>query len=304
MLDPDPKRPDPQRPDPRRPDPESPQHPAAPHSDPRRPAAQPDPHPLLALFLDAVEGRFPPVDGGVTVLPPPADGIECSVAFTGHAVVATALSAREVAALGPDGFGGSLAPDFLRALAGPRGWIDVVDATLVARGTGGPPRLAELTGADDHPRVRHARRVRTNVRVHGDERGLVTLADGLAGRRELSIELHDPAPGASDPGATAPPVDAQGPGHGPGHAPGGDPRRGRGPGGPGGGPGGRPGDGPGLGPGLGHGRALLADALSLVPEGEPVFAAVAPGNARSLRAFLACGFVPLGSEVLLRPHRG
>ncbi|WP_262505693.1 hypothetical protein [Streptomyces sp. TRM68367] len=53
----------------------------------------------------------------------------------------------------------------------------------------------------------------------------------------------------------------------------------------------------------GHGRSLLSDALSLVPEGEPVFAAVSPGNARSLRAFLACGFTPIGSEVLLRPER-
>ncbi|RIQ11374.1 hypothetical protein DY240_28965 [Jiangella rhizosphaerae] len=44
-------------------------------------------------------------------------------------------------------------------------------------------------------------------------------------------------------------------------------------------------------------------ALRLVPAGEPVFAAVTPGNARSLRAFLACGFTPVGSEVLLRPAR-
>ena len=78
----------------------------------------------------------------------------------------------------------------LRHLAGSRGWIGVTDATLTARGTGGPPRLAELTDADDHPRVRHARWLRTNVQVRGDERGLITLADGLAGRRELSIELH------------------------------------------------------------------------------------------------------------------
>lgn len=28
---------------------------------------------------------------------------------------------------------------------------------------------------------------------------------------------------------------------------------------------------------------------------------VSPGNARSLRAFLAAGFVPVGSEVLLSP---
>jgi hypothetical protein len=32
-----------------------------------------------------------------------------------------------------------------------------------------------------------------------------------------------------------------------------------------------------------------------------VWAQVSPGNAQSLRAFLACGFVPIGSEVLIRP---
>jgi hypothetical protein len=51
------------------------------------------------------------------------------------------------------------------------------------------------------------------------------------------------------------------------------------------------------------GRSLLEDALALVPHGEPVFAAVSPGNARSLRAFLAAGFVPLGSETIIRPQR-
>lgn len=30
----------------------------------------PDPHPLLAYYTDAAKGRFPPCDGGVTVLPP------------------------------------------------------------------------------------------------------------------------------------------------------------------------------------------------------------------------------------------
>ncbi|MGW2634851.1 hypothetical protein ACWC2K_36870 [Streptomyces chattanoogensis] len=208
-------------------------------------------HPLLTYFLDAADSRFPPVDGRVTVLPPLPGGLECSVAFTGHAVVATAMTNQAVYAQGPDGFGESLSADFLRHLAGPTGWIGVTDATLTARGTGGTPRLTELTDADDHPRVRHARWLRTNVQVYGDERGLVTLADGLAGRRELSIELHRTRDGSR-----------------------------------------------------GHGRSLLSDALSLVPEGEPVFAAVSPGNARSLRAFLACGFTPIGSEVLLRPKRG
>ena len=216
-------------------------------------------HPLLKVLLAAADGTFPPVDGGVTVLPPLRSGRECSVGFTGHAVIATALPADEVLARKPDGFGASLAPDFLRWLAGPTGKIDVIDATLVGRGTGGPggpggpgsggDPLPERPDLADHPRVRYALAIRTGVRVFGDERGVVTLSEGLAGRPELSIEA---AP---------------------------------------------------AGQGRGIGRALLRDALRLVPAGAPVFAAVSPGNARSLRAFLAVGFTPIGSEVLIHPAR-
>ena len=49
-----------------------------------------------------------------------------------------------------------------------------------------------------------------------------------------------------------------------------------------------------------RGRDLIEQALAMAPHGEPVFAAVAPGNARSLRSFLTCGFVPIGSEILIR----
>jgi hypothetical protein len=204
-------------------------------------------HPLLEYLLAAAEGRFPADDGGVTVVPALPGGLECSVAFTAHAVIATALPGDAVHARGPNGFGASLAPDFLRWLAGDRGWIGVTDAMLVARGRGGGT-LPERADAADHPRVRHATELRQRVRVYGDERGVVTLAEGLAGRCELSI-------GAATPGR-------------------------------------------------GLGRALLEDALGLVPPGEPVFAAVSPGNARSLRTFLATGFVPIGSEVIIRPDRG
>jgi hypothetical protein len=54
-------------------------------------------------------------------------------------------------------------------------------------------------------------------------------------------------------------------------------------------------------PGAGRGRELIAASRALVPPDEPLFAQVSPGNARSLRAFLAAGFRPIGSEVLF--HR-
>jgi hypothetical protein len=51
----------------------------------------------------------------------------------------------------------------------------------------------------------------------------------------------------------------------------------------------------------GHGRALAIAARHLVPDGRPVWAQVAPGNAASLRTFLAAGYTPVGSEVILTP---
>jgi hypothetical protein len=51
----------------------------------------------------------------------------------------------------------------------------------------------------------------------------------------------------------------------------------------------------------GYGRALATAARHLVPEGRPVWGQVAPGNASSLRAFLAAGYTPVGSEVILTP---
>lgn len=53
----------------------------------------------------------------------------------------------------------------------------------------------------------------------------------------------------------------------------------------------------------GAGRRLIIEALGLVPAGEVVFAQVAPGNAASLRAFLSCGFAPIGAETLLQPAK-
>lgn len=201
-------------------------------------------HPLHGLFIDAWRGRPPPADGTVTVLPA-AGRVEAAVAFTAHAVVATALTEQQVLERGPDGFGGVQDAAFLLWLAR-GGLVGTLDLVLAAAGTGRGSVLSERLDRAEHPRVQHARRWRDRVRVWSDARGLVTLADGLAGRFELSVEA--------------------------------------------------------AAPGAGRGRGLIVEALGLVPAGEPVFAAVAPGNVRSLRAFLAEGFQPVASEVLVLPN--
>ena len=51
------------------------------------------------------------------------------------------------------------------------------------------------------------------------------------------------------------------------------------------------------------GGELVRDARTLVPEGDVVVAACAPGNARALRAFISGGFEPVASVQLWRPQR-
>ncbi|MFD5450649.1 GNAT family N-acetyltransferase [Streptomyces sp. NPDC003470] len=53
----------------------------------------------------------------------------------------------------------------------------------------------------------------------------------------------------------------------------------------------------------GLGRRLVTAARQLAG-GEPVWAQVSPGNARSLRAFQAAGYRPVGSEALFLPAGG
>jgi len=54
--------------------------------------------------------------------------------------------------------------------------------------------------------------------------------------------------------------------------------------------------------GRGLGRRLATAAAAIVPDGEPVFAQVAPGNPSSVRACLAAGYVAIGAEVLFVAH--
>lgn len=201
-------------------------------------------HPLLEVMLDAARGTFPPVDGAVTFLPELPGGNRAIVALTGHTFIAADLLASDFGDIELDGFGAALAPAAVERVA-EGGEIGVNDVTLVATGTGRGTKARVTTAWDDHPRVVHARRLRTNVTVYGDDRGFFTLSNGLAGRTEMSIEIADTRTSA------------------------------------------------------GNGRRLILDAVAAVPDGQFLFAAVSPGNARSLRSFLAAGFVPIGSEVII-----
>ena len=206
------------------------------------------PHPLAAVLDAAVAGSFPPADGVTELLPPDPWGWSAVVALTGHAYVLADVTRAVLDDLGADGYGGASHPDVLRCIAGPGGEIGSLDAMLVGRGETGP-LLPRCDDRDDHPRVQRARDHRRDVEVFGDDAGLVVLGLGLAGRREMAVELLDPAAGG----------------------------------------------------GAGQGRRLIRAGLAALAPGEPVWAQVSPGNAQSLRAFLACGFVPIGSEVLIRP---
>lgn len=208
---------------------------------------------LGALLRAAAAERFPPVDGGWHRIAPWRAGVEAVVGFTRHSVLAVADDVPDSALdrLGLDGYGGAHQPWVVQALAGEHGWIDSLDVLLVASGAGGPPALVTRVDSVHHPRAVLARLLRDDVRVlgraHEPSGGLVTIAAGIGGLTEMSVEIPEPARGA------------------------------------------------------GVGRALITDALSCVPAGEPVLAAVAPGNSASLRAFLGAGFAPVASVQLYRP---
>lgn len=158
---------------------------------------------LADALQAAAAGRFPPVDGGWSRSEPWRDGVEAAIAFTGHAVMAVGpdVSDHDLEELGVDGYGGAHHPRAIAALAG-RGSIGVLDALLIGRGTGG--KVSVLVPRDDLrtlPRAQHALALREDVQVLGTpdtaEATVVTLARGLAGLAELSLELDPNCPSMS-----------------------------------------------------------------------------------------------------------
>ena len=146
---------------------------------------------LRALLHDAAAGRFPPTDNRTETVPAPQGAAAAVLSFAAHHVVAADVAATEVdARLDPGDFNGPLRIGFLAWLAERTGTVPgSVDVVLARTEAATGARLPELR-ADEHHRVRRARAHRDDVRVFGDERGVVVLGRGLAGRLELSMEVH------------------------------------------------------------------------------------------------------------------
>lgn len=154
---------------------------------------------LAQLLGAAAEGRFPPPDGGLTVVPQPTGRDAGVVAFTAHSVVFTdedpAWVRAAVADAGCDPLAAAMHPRFLAALLDRTGRsMDAIDLLTVASSLPGPPpvRLHELTGAA-HPRIRYALRRRDEVRGWAADGGIVLLGRGVAGRWETSVEVDEAA---------------------------------------------------------------------------------------------------------------
>lgn len=151
---------------------------------------------LAGLLGAAAQGRFPPVDGGVSRTRPWREGVEAAVAFTGHAVLAVAddVDDPELLRLGAHGYGGAHDPRLVTALVSD-GEIGVLDVLLVGRGTGSASPLVPRPDLADSERARHARLWRDDVRVLGlpdpAATGLATLSRGIAGLPEVGVQTKD-----------------------------------------------------------------------------------------------------------------
>jgi hypothetical protein len=220
-------------------------------------------HPLAVLLDEAAHGRFPPPDGSVRVLRPLQGGLDALVSFTGTFVLAGALTQAEVDARVPRGdFSIPMSPAFVQ-------WVSerlkaraaTHDAVLVAVSPGGPrPDGSRPDGS----------------RPDGSRPDLVEVAEldhprvqrALRYRREVrAYETADRRGvvvlGRGITGRWEIAFEVA------------DAAR-----------------------GSGLGRALVTAGVGLLPEGTPVWAQVAPGNAASLRAVLGAGFRPVGAEIL------
>lgn len=151
----------------------------------------------LAEILDAAaDGRFPPDDGEVTVVPQHSTRDAGVVAFTGHSVVFVdedpAWVRATLGAVDCDPLAAAMNAHFLTALLERTGRrTETIDLLTVASALSGEPPIAlkEMTDAA-HPRVQRALEHRDDVRIWIADGGVVILGRGVAGRWEMAVEVE------------------------------------------------------------------------------------------------------------------
>ena len=239
---------------------------------------------LAELLAEVAAGRFPPPDGEVTVLPQPSARDAGVLSFTAHTVVFTDEDPAWVRAQIPAGdLSAPLLPQFLQAICLRTGRrVNNIDLLCVTTPLAGPPPLRLIPLAE-------------------------TVGSGAAAGRSQPAGAALPTQTVmAAPPATPAPVRP------PTHprlaralryrdeirawtTPGGILLLGRG-------VAGRWEIAVEVDPGCrgqGLGRELATAGRHLMPEGAPLWAQIAPGNAASVRTFLAAGYQPVGAEALL-----
>jgi GNAT superfamily N-acetyltransferase len=222
----------------------------------------PEPVGALADLLSRVAaGQYPPPDGGITILPQPSPR-DCGViSFTAHSVIFTDADPGWVRAQLPDGdLGAPLGSRFLQALYAQTGRTAAGDGRAA-----GPARSSHTVDTlwltESLPGSPGLRLARSANASHPR----VALARRY--RDNVMVWAADGGivllgrgvAGRWEVGVEVEPD-----------------RRGQ-----------------------GLGRELAAAARHLIPAGAPLWAQIAPGNAASVRAFLAAGYRPVGAEALL-----
>jgi len=152
------------------------------------------------LVVGAWRGAHLPADGSWQRIAPWKTGLYAVLSFTGHAALSApdGVSDAELTRWGVDGFGGAHDPRVMTRLVGEVGWVDVLDAVLVAGGTGDGGLVAR-PDLESHPRVGHAQELRDSVEVFGwpdRDDVVVTRGQSFGGLSVVSYEIAPAARGS------------------------------------------------------------------------------------------------------------
>jgi len=216
---------------------------------------------LAALLARVAAGQYPPPDGGITILPQPSPR-DCGViSFTAHSVIFTDADPEWVRAQLPDGdLGAPLGSRFLEALHAQTGRAAAGDGRATD-----PARSSHIVDTLWLTESLLGSPGLRLTRAANPSHPRVTLARRY--RDNVMVWAADGGivllgRGVAGRWEVAVEVEPD--------------RRGR-----------------------GLGRELAAAARHLIPAGAPLWAQIAPGNAASVRAFLAAGYRPVGAEALI-----